>query len=169
MSCTKIPEVTDAMKNIVAEEYESTSNGGDGDGVGIHCVFIPVDDDFGIKCYRDERVALISQTRQSKACVLDIAPACGEMFLIHDVPAHRGFVVLFCYISETAELLYNEVKTKPDGIMVTDEIVVKIKEGLYSIGLEHVTDDLHKYNVGRLHGKLVCIDFVGNRSEDPDF
>jgi len=130
---------------------------------GIHCVFIPLTKRIGVKVYREKYQVCGALKNQIRAFRHGIAPEYGKMFQIKvDKPINEwdiGPTTLYCHFTEIAQTLQEEVALDennfPTGIEHA-ELCAKLKE----INLYWVAEDLHRFNIGRIGNRMVCIDFI---------
>jgi hypothetical protein len=146
---------------------------------GLRCRFIRINEQWGMKFYKNENYRNKTYDFQNRAAEAGLAPRVGECFELalpfydDDEPIEVFGYVTEC-ISETygermAYKIYNcsyeechEDEQQQIDIVFYDEYEYgKLIEEINSIGIS--TEDTHSLNFGYLRGKLVCIDFSEER------
>lgn len=118
---------------------------------GCSCYFVKLDDEWGIKCYKDYSTRDRCFEQQSIYASEGFAPPVGSCFNIGDWKCYSTRVAQV-FVDETMDM--NEWDVQEE--IYLDEISKKIKE-IQSAGL-YVADE-HIGNWGRYEGELVFIDF----------
>lgn len=118
---------------------------------GVSCVYFPLSKSEGVKFYRTKKTRDRTYLLQQRAAKFGLAPKVGQRFYIDCFsiePGSFGGVDsrrVYGFLTERAQVrrgYFNEYH---------------LEEQLKNIGIIH--HDLHYENVGRLNGRLVCIDF----------
>lgn len=123
---------------------------------GLESGFIPISKNVGIKIFANRLDRDDTYQTQKQAYQYEIAPRVGQKFSLHLPCAYRAFIAkrqLYGYITERAQ---NVGKT-----YINRAFLQKVREA----GLG--TWDMHPENVGKINGKVVCIDFGHITTSDP--
>ena len=119
---------------------------------GIECVFILLTKAKGLKLFDEREEAVRTCRRQRIAYNHNLAPDVCTSVETYLTPFKRSKKAYFGYVTEVAQTMeYKEFNTLLD----TEEYKTFERE-LKTIKMD---GDLHSANVGRVRGKLVCIDF----------
>ena len=113
----------------------------------IDCTYVRITKTLGIKCFYDSRLRNIIFKRQKKFAKLHLAPKAYYSFNLEGNLLSDN--ELYCYVTQHAKLLSNISDENPNYIKLDKEL----KKHKFD------TDDLHYRNIGKINGKLVCIDF----------
>lgn len=124
------------------------------DGSGVNCIFIPLTKRIGIKVYLNRINATLALKRQAIAFRNGIAPEYGQMFYI----VHNA-LKLFCHFTEVATLIHDDVRLGADGFPVGKEYD-ELREKIKVFKFPWVAEDMHRFNIGRVANRMVCIDFL---------
>ena len=130
---------------------------------GVSCRFVQINEEWGLKLYQDKGNRTDCYEWQKRAAEHGLGPQVGD---IVELPGGEdGFD--HGYITQVAELIFEPYTggPTPEGYYhrfdeVTKQVrpeMLMLKDELLKIGFYFVDD--HIQNVGRINGKLVCIDF----------
>lgn len=154
------------MKMTISPEVvaQKLSDGYDDefDSSGSDCMFIDMQNGWGIKCYWDKEARAVSYLCQKYAASLGFAPEVGKQFTVVDPCDGNEY---FCHLTEVVETIV-EYGIDNDHCMDDDEyedppFYEERLDWIYEF--EEVTEfdyaDNHAGNFGFKNGKLVCIDW----------
>lgn len=142
---------------------------------GIACMFVAINDRWGVKLYRDKQYADKTYNMQKKAAEFRLAPNVGERLTINDYDKYGHACTLHGYLTESIVFTHAQVhnlssKTYYDGdnkakwieassnLQCSYEYMDLIDGIRKKAGIDPC--DMHMENVGYLDdGTLVAIDF----------
>lgn len=122
---------------------------------GCSASFMKINNDWGVKIFNHEYVRDDSHREQAKAAEFGLAPRVGDKF---------NFGNKYCMVCEVAEPFYD---TSKEGFNWTHFLDLQEKTAdmreEFSRELMEATGfcftDNHVCNIGKLRGRIVCIDF----------
>jgi hypothetical protein len=130
---------------------------------GVSSFFIKLDDDWGLKVYRDADLRDWMMERQGRAAEIGRGPAIGEAVDI-------GYDY-FAYVSQVADTSIFDDDYDDDGTRWHDGEIISSYDEDWGDALDELHSDLssigigfsddHHGNVGIIDDRLVCIDFGG--------
>lgn len=126
---------------------------------GISCYFIKLNDDWGLKVYREKWERDLAYERQNLMAQHGYAPTTGTTFDIGEK---------YCYVTQMAEVLIDDTIRKRCYYAYADKAMELTKAGvnqeirslrdkMSALGFDPCDD--HYGNFARINGQLVCIDF----------
>lgn len=130
---------------------------------GVSCAYLQWTKYAGLKMFSDKKSMNQSFRGQKRAAKHSLAPKVGEKIVIDvitfsqdpeaaswdivDAPIPRK-IKLYCFFTESAQKIGRRVPFSKKSVL---------DKTLQKIGIYH--DDLHRWNMGYVGKKLVCIDF----------
>lgn len=150
---------------------------------GIACVFIPIDDKWGLKCYLDPNERNFAYKNQKRAAKRGLGPEVKNKIDI-DIPEGTAVAFgntgngkkwidetdnkLYCYVTEKVRLLANQKfintpnETRKFRYMdlIQSRFTQKRLDLINQLAkVDFWFDDAHINNLGWKNHKLICIDF----------
>jgi len=119
---------------------------------GYSCMYIPLNENFGVKMFRSRKERDAARKYQKLGHKHDIGPAVYQnVRIFHGIPSKFTVKKIYKWGYVTQVAIINNL------VSHHSKEYNALAEKLRELGLS--AGDLHSYNVGRINGKLVCIDF----------
>jgi len=138
---------------------------------GIHCYFIKLNSEWGVKCYHDKSSFETAYERQKLCYEEGLAPEVGESFEIdvdfYDEEEHCQIDKLYCYVTELIKPCVSILGKNADYIdAMCEKFQDEYEKDLWLIQQEirdktgWYPEDIHGFNWGWNDGKLQLLDFI---------
>jgi len=146
--------MNDLEKHIVTGSYEPQT--------GDRCLYIPMNDEFGMKLYHECAARDASWENQDIGFEAHIGPEAMECFTVSEETTQHIFKELDSYIPTDwcGEItkLWGFVTQSVEEVPITDEELEELSNRMMENGFA-ARDLMCDFNVGKLDGQAVCLDF----------